>query len=85
MSSERRRVVGFAGAGVLVALAIAGLAGFVVLLVFAFLVVLGLVILARELARPYFAKEALPNDELEVVEARQKRRRRDFDGVTELQ
>jgi hypothetical protein len=55
------------------------------LLVLAFMGVLGLVTIAGEAARPYFIKDTLPHDEDEVSAARAARRRRDFDGVTELE
>lgn len=56
------------------------------LLVLGYVAVCGLVIAAGEIARPHFIKDAIPHDEDEVAVAREhKRRRRDFDGISELE
>jgi hypothetical protein len=63
-----------------------GLIGWAVLMVIAFSALLGLIILAAELARPHFIKGTVPHDEEEVRSAREERRapRGDFSDCTDF-
>jgi NhaP-type Na+/H+ or K+/H+ antiporter len=75
-------------AAAFLALAVTGLAGWALLLVLAAMIVLGTVIFAAELARPYFIKGHVPHDEEEVRVARddaRQRRRDDFDDCTKFE